>query len=157
AEGFFAGALSWTGHKKVVYHESHDEAGNSAGSQRTIRVAVNGASLEGLTRRYAEARCRLVFGTSVLAAATPKFLMGEEIGAQKPHRCEYYRNTREALRGDRHKSGKNLFRFYQEVIRLRLDHPGLRSREVDVLYSHDANRVLAFRRWSGSSDFLILA
>src|SRR6185436_14449149 len=43
----FAGALWGSQFNKIVYHESHDEAGNSRGSMRTIQAAVNGAALLG--------------------------------------------------------------------------------------------------------------
>jgi len=33
----------------------------------------------------------------------------------------------------------------------------LRSSAIDVLHVHDANRVLAWRRWGESDDFLVLA
>jgi hypothetical protein len=55
AMDFFAGALQATSPSKVVYNESHDEAGNGTGTHRTIHVAVNGAPLIGATRRFAEA------------------------------------------------------------------------------------------------------
>jgi 1,4-alpha-glucan branching enzyme len=47
---WFAGALYATGCNRIVFYESHDEAGNSAGTERTIRVAVNNAPLVGATR-----------------------------------------------------------------------------------------------------------
>jgi 1,4-alpha-glucan branching enzyme len=100
AMDYFAGALHATGTKRVVYNESHDEAGNSGGpfrdpewntldkdkeftSHRTIMVAVNGAPLIGETRRYAEARCRFAYGVTVLSAGIPMFLFGEEVGAAR--------------------------------------------------------------------------
>ena len=49
------------------------------------------------------------------------------------------------------------FRFYQELIRLRLAHPALRSRNIDVLHTHDANRVLAFRRWEAGDELMVIA
>ncbi|MEO0012312.1 MAG: hypothetical protein RLZZ535_701 [Cyanobacteriota bacterium] len=66
AMDYFAGALANSGVRKVVYHESHDEAGNSyyeingdrVESRRTIVAAVNSAPLIGETRRFAEARSR---------------------------------------------------------------------------------------------------
>jgi len=58
----FASVLYQSQFNKIVYHESHDEAGNADGTQRTIMCAVNGAPLFGTTREYAEARCRAVFG-----------------------------------------------------------------------------------------------
>ena len=83
--GAFSGVLYDTHSNQVVFHESHDEAGNAPGAARTIRVAVNGAPLFGATRTAAEARSRLCFGLSLLSAGTPMFFMGEEIGAQRQY------------------------------------------------------------------------
>lgn len=157
AMDYFAGVLSMSGKKKVVYHESHDEAGNSEYSKRTIVAAVNSATLIGETRRIAEARCRFAFGMSVLSAGTPLFLMGEEVGAQKDYRYNDFMDNREDLFGQRQGDGRLLFRFYQDLIRFRLSHPGLRSRDIDIVYVHNANRVIAFRRWGGEEELLIVA
>lgn len=161
----FAGALGWSGHNKVVYHESHDEAGNAyfeegghkVESRRTIVAAVNAAPLIGETRKYAEARCRFAFGVSILSAGTPMFLMGEEIGAQKPYRYTDFINNREDLLGDRHTNGQQLFRFYQDLIQLRRTHSGLHSHLIDIIYVHNANRIIAFKRWDVTEEFLIVA
>ena len=83
AMDYFAAALASSGGNHIVYNESHDEAGNAAGTRRSIVVASNGAPLIGDTRRYAEARCRWAFGAAVLSAGTPMFLFGEEIGASE--------------------------------------------------------------------------
>ncbi len=154
---YFSGALSWSGRHKVVYHESHDEAGNSHGSKRTIITAVNNAPLVGETRRSAEARCRLAFGMSLLSPGTPLFLMGEEIGAQKDYRYNDFMDNREDLQGGSQGKGRQLFGFYRELIRLRLSHPGLRSRDIDILHVHNANRVIAFQRRNNDQAFLIAA
>jgi 1,4-alpha-glucan branching enzyme len=153
----FAGALATSAWNKVVYHESHDEAGNSEGSARTIVTAVNGASLQGDTLRVAEDRCRLVFGLSALSAGTPMFFMGEEVGAAKPYRYNDFMQNREDLRGLRAGRGARLFQYYQELIRLRLAHTGLRSRALEVLHVHNDNRVIAFRRWDDAGEFLVVA
>ena len=42
AMDYFAGVLGASGGDHVVYNESHDEAGNAAGTKRTIVVAVDG-------------------------------------------------------------------------------------------------------------------
>lgn len=165
AMDYFAGSLAVSGHKKVVYHESHDEAGNSyyedngnrVESRRTIVAAVNSAPLIGETRRFAEARCRFAFGVSMLSAGTPMFLMGEEIGAQKQYRYQNFIDNREDLLGERQNNGQQLFRFYQDIIQLRHTHPGLRSHELDIIHVHNANRVIAFRRWDGTEELLVVA
>lgn len=174
AMDYFAGALSASGAKRVVYNESHDEAGNSGGplrdpqwnpqdhdkeftSHRTIVVAVNGAPLVGDTRRYAEARCRFAYGMTSLSAGTPLCLFGEEVGAERRFKYNAVLQNKEDLLRLRRSSGAQLFRFYGDVNRLRLAWPALRSRNIDVVYVHNANRVLAFRRWDDHEHFLIIA
>ncbi|MEW6162169.1 MAG: alpha-amylase family glycosyl hydrolase [Nitrospirota bacterium] len=157
AMDYFAGALRWSGQKKIVYHESHDEAGNSEYSRRTIVTAVNSAPLVGETRRVAEARCRFAFGMSMLSAGTPLFLMGEEIGAQKDYKYNTFLQNREDLIGERQGEGRRLFRFYQDTIQFRLSHTGLRSHEIDIVHVHNDNRVIAFRRWDRTEELLIVA
>jgi len=50
-----------------------------------------------------------------------------------------------------------LFVFYRDIIRLRRRYAALKSPHVEVLHVHDANRVLAFRRWLGDAEFLVFA
>ena len=165
AMDYFAGALAVSAEHKVVYHESHDEAGNSyyenAGnrveSRRTIVSAANSAALIGETRRYAEARSRFACGMTMLSAGTPMFMMGEEIGAQQPYRYGDFMQHRENLLGERQTNGQRLFRFYQDIIQLRLSHPGLRSHFIDIIHVHNANRVIAFRRWDATEELLVVA
>lgn len=165
AMDYFAGALATSGSHKVVYHESHDEAGNSyfdeggnrVESRRTIVAAVNSAPLIGDTRRYAEARCHFACGVTMLSAGTPMFLMGEEIGAQRQYRFSDFISNREDLLSERRTNGQRLFRFYQDIIRLRLSYSGLRSRNIDIIHVHNATRAIAFRRWDDSQEFLIVA
>jgi 1,4-alpha-glucan branching enzyme len=157
AMDYFAGALAHAGQKKVVYHESHDEAGNSQYSRRTIVTAVNAAPLEGLTRTFAEARCRVCCGLALLSPGTPLFLMGEEIGARKDYKYDTFMQNRENLLAERQGEGRRLFRFYQDLIALRRSHPGLRSRALDILHVHNANRVLAFRRGDDAEELLVVA
>ncbi|WP_242343395.1 alpha-amylase family glycosyl hydrolase [Anaeromyxobacter terrae] len=151
----FDGALHGAADRKVVYHESHDEAGNSPGSARTIVLAVQGAPLVGATRDCAEARCRVAAGLSLLSPGTPMFLMGEEVGAANPYRYDDFLAHREDLAGLRRGLGARLFRWYQELIRLRLGRAALRSRRVATVHRHEANRVIAFLR--GDAELLVVA
>lgn len=169
---FFAGALQASRLQKIVYAESHDEAGNSKGpfldplatdqdkhhtSHRSMVVASNGAPLVGATRHYAEARCRYEWGITVLSAGTPMFLFGEECGAVRRFKYNAVLTEREDLAALRHGSGAALMRFFSDINRLRRDHSGLRSRHIDVLHVHNDNRVIAFKRWDDAQSFLILA
>ncbi len=156
AMDYFAGAMAASGNQKVVYESSHDEAGDDPGTERTILVAVNGAPLVGDTRRYAEARCRFACGMSMLFAGTPMLLMGEEVGAQNEYTYDRF-NDEEDLASLRRSTGAQLFRFYQDIIRFRLAAPALRSRNIDVIHTDNAGRVLAFRRWENATEYLIAA
>jgi 1,4-alpha-glucan branching enzyme len=165
AMAWFAGSLANTGDGKVIYHESHDEAGNSyyvengqeVRSARTIVVAVNGAALTGATRQYAEARVHFAAGVTLLAPGIPMFFMGEEVGASLPYRYDDFLNFREDFPGLRQGAGAALFRFYRDLIRLRASRPALRSSNVEILHVHDSNRMLAFRRRDGAEDLLVVA
>lgn len=159
AMGAFAAALAASGESRVVYHESHDEAGNGHGTARTLRAAVNDAPLVGDTRRSAEARVRVVAGLTLLSAGVPMFLFGEEVGATAPFLYGRVLELREDLAALRHGSGAALFAYYQELIRLRLDpgRPSLRSRQIEIVHSSDSDRVIAFRRWQGPENHLVIA
>lgn len=152
-----SGSLASSGDARIVYHESHDEAGNSDDTMRTIRVAVNDAPLFGPTRDAAEARTRLVAGISILSAGTPMFLMGEEIGARAPFIHDQILQGREDILGERHTLGANLFRYYQDLIRLRRSSPGFRSRNIDIIHASDDARVIAFTRSDGATRELVVA
>ncbi|WP_246078597.1 alpha-amylase family glycosyl hydrolase [Modestobacter excelsi] len=153
----FAGQLWLTQYDKIVYSESHDEAGNAGGSARTSRVAVGNAPLWGATRDYAEARCRVVAGLSLLSAGTPMFFMGEEVVAQRSYRYDNIDDSKEDLHGERVAAGATMFRCYQDLIRLRRANTAVRSQHMDVVHVDDASRVIAFTRRAGESEVLVVA
>jgi 1,4-alpha-glucan branching enzyme len=154
---WFAGALYASQYNRVVFHESHDEAGNAGGTARTAVVAVNHAPLIDGTRAYAEARARVCFGLSLLSAGTPMFFMGEEIGAQKLYTYNQFLSSREDILGERAANGKAMFRFYQDLITLGRRLRSIRSRNIDILHQRNENRVIAFKRWSDNEEVIILA
>ena len=146
----FAGVIAATNRSTVVYHESHDEAGNSNGpgwtSHRTIQVAVNSAPLVAATRNWAEARVRVAAALTLLSAGVPMFFMGEELGFQEPYRYDDFMDHRESFSALRAGEGKRLLKFYQDLLSLRARTPALRGGRVEIVHVHNANRVLAFRR-----------
>ena len=141
---------------RVVYNESHDESGNSHNSARNIEVAVNGLLFDN-TRFWAEARCRVAAGLTVLSGGTPMFFMGEEVCAAKPYRHDDFLANRENYEELRAGSGAGMFRFYRDLVRLRLDSPALRSPNIEILKVHNQDRIIAWRRWLGDEEYLILA
>lgn len=160
AMDYFAGALAASARKTVVYHESHDEAGNSEHSRRTLMVAIaaeRGAPPPtGELRRIAEARTRFVAGMTLLSAGTPMFLMGEEVGATKDFTFNGFLENREDLLGQRQGEGKRLFRYYQELIRLRRRHHAFCTPNIEILYTHNVDRLIAFHRWRGPEHYLVV-
>jgi 1,4-alpha-glucan branching enzyme len=157
----FAGILEKTSSKTVVYHESHDEAGNSEHSARTLMVAI-AASKDtppptGELRSVAEARVRFVAGMTLLSAGTPMFLMGEEVGVVKDFTYDGFLENREDLIGARNGSGRWLFRFYRDLIRLRQRHQTFATANIETTLVHNADRVLAFHRWKGPEHYLVVS
>ena len=153
----FSGALWATRFNKIAYHESHDEAGNAGGTMRTSKVAVNDAVLWGATRDFAEARCRVATSLSMLSTGTPIFFISEEIVAQKLYKHNNVLIAKEDLQSERASNGARMFRFYQDVIRLRRGHSAIRSREIDILHAYDPTRVIAFTRRQAANELLIVA
>ena len=161
----FSRSLAASAGAKIIYHESHDEAGNSSyeengqrlHSARTIMVAANGAPLWGETRRFAEARVHFAAGMTLLGPGVPMFFMGEEVGASRPYLYDDFINAREDFYALRQGAGASLFRFYQDLIRLRLTQPALRSFNLDIVYTHNGHRLLAFRRWDSATELLVVA
>lgn len=141
---------------RVVYHESHDEAGNSRNSARNIEIAVNHMLFDN-TRFWAEARCRVAAGLSLLSAGTPMFFMGEEVAAREPYRHGDFLEHREDFKALRNGSGAGMFRYYQDLIRLRREVAVLRSPIVEILKVHNKNRILAYRRWWGDGEYVVVA
>jgi len=152
AMGLFAGALAGSADRTIVYPESHDEAGNSTDSERNILVAVNNAPLVGETRWYAEARIRCVTALSLLAAGTPMFLMGDEVGAAKAYTYNHFTENKEDLYGLRAGLGAGLFAAHRDLAALRLGSPAAKSRNLEVLHTNDSGRVIAFRRWADPAE-----
>ena len=141
---------------RVVYQSSHDEVGNSQNSARTIEVAVNGMLFDN-TRPWAEARCRVAAALTLLSAGTPMFFMGEEVGAKEPYRYSDFLEHREDFEALHQAEGARLFRFFQDLIRLRLWSPAFLSPSVEVVFTHNQDRLLVFRRWWGEEEFLVAA
>jgi 1,4-alpha-glucan branching enzyme len=154
---YFAGVLSHSATNKVVYHECHDEAGNAGGTGRTIATAVNHAPLVGTTRQAAEDRCRFCIGMALLSAGTPLFLMGEEVGASAPYRYGDFLHHRQDYQQMRQGDGARLFRFCQEITRLRLTQPALHSRAINCFHVHNDNRVIGFLRGSDGHRLFVAA
>lgn len=152
----FADFLEASGNNQVVYHESHDEAGNGEGTKRTMVVAVNGV-MDDTTRPYAEARSRVCLGLSLLSAGTPMFMMGEEVAAQNDFTYRCFLADREDILSKKISDGQRMFRFYKDIIRLSHNQPSIRTHNITILHTNDDNRVIAFKRWDNHEELIVVA
>ncbi len=163
AMSMFSAALCASNSKKIVYHVSHDEAGNSGRdesdphrrSHRTLVLAVQGV-LNEQTRPVAEARARVAFGLTLCSPGTPMFLFGEEVGFVNDFFYDNVLALREDIYGLQNTTGKNMFTFYRDMIRLRGSFAALRKDRIEVIHVNDVNRVLAFRRWTNLEELLVV-
>jgi 1,4-alpha-glucan branching enzyme len=93
---------------------------------------------------------------TLLSAGTPMFLMGEEVGLVKNFTYDGFLQNREDLLAARDGAGRYLFRFYQDLIRLRQRHQTFASANIETVLVHNADRILAFRRWKGPENYLVI-
>src|SRR5437868_13781944 len=93
-------------------------------------------------------RSRIVFELSFLSPGTPMFLMGEEIAAQKSYTHDGFLQNRENLSGERPGNGAQIFRYYQDIIRLSRQYSSIRSHNIDVLHVNNDVRVIVFKRYT---------
>ena len=105
----------------------------------------------------AEARARVCFGLSLLSAGTPMFFMGEEIGAQKQYTFDNFLANREDILGERAGMVKRCFGSIRISSALSRRLRSIRSHNIDILHQSNANRVIAFKRWSGDEEVIIVA
>ena len=69
------------------------------------------------------------------------FFMGEEIGAQLRYTYDHFIANREDILGERAGNGKQMFRFYQDLISLGRQLPSIRTHNIDILHQSNDNRV----------------
>ena len=65
--------------------------------------------------------------------------------------------TAKTFSGERTGNGKALFRFYQDLISLSRRLRSIRSHNIDILHQSNPNRVIAFKRWSGDEEVIVVA
>jgi 1,4-alpha-glucan branching enzyme len=85
------------------------------------------------------------------------FFMGEEVGTSNPFTVFTFAANKVDLIGQSTGDGKFLFRFYQDLIHFVLGNAAARSSALDVIYTHNDNRVIAFTRSAQGQKLLVLA
>ena len=111
---------------------------------------------------YARSRSRFAAAILLTAPGIPQLFMGQEFLEDK--QWDTNPNGPDLLWWDGLNSGidramTDHLRFMQDLIRLRANHPALRSDNVHPYYVSDRDRVLAFHRWleNTGQDVIVIA
>lgn len=133
--------------KAVRYIESHDEVYHD----RNPRIASL-ADPGNARSWYARSRARFANGILLTAPGIPMLFMGQEFLEDKrwsdnPDHSKDSLIWWEGLEmGD--KSMTDHLRFMQDLLKLRKEHPALRSNNINVIHVHNDNRVIVYHRWA---------
>jgi 1,4-alpha-glucan branching enzyme len=105
---------------------------------------------------YARSRSRFAAGILLTAPGIPQLFMGQEF--LEPNPWDTHILSWAGLDASDHTMADYL-RFTQDLIHLRRNQPALRAEGLNVFYSSDADRVLAFHRWVEGSgqDVVVVA
>jgi 1,4-alpha-glucan branching enzyme len=135
-----------SGTNVVNYIESHDEAGHQ-GRVAEIADPGNHQSI------YAHGRSKVAAALVLFAAGIPMLLQGQEFledrrfGDARENRIQWSYAT----------SHGDFLKFTQDAVRLRRAQPALRSSSLqNVFHVNDTDNVLAFHRWTGWGDDLVI-
>jgi 1,4-alpha-glucan branching enzyme len=117
---------------------------------------------------YARSRTRVAMALLLTAPGIPQLFMGQEFLEDKQW-CPDPRTTAHLIWWGGIAPGANgktvdpamgdHLRFTQDAVRLRNSHPGLRGEGLNVFYTSDADRVIAFQRWvvGAGQDVVVVA
>jgi 1,4-alpha-glucan branching enzyme len=128
--------------------ENHDIV--YAGREPRIARLADGSNTRSW---YARSRSRVATGLLLTSPGIPMLFMGQELLEDKPWSDTPNPDTEiswSALSGD--KIVGNFLRFTRELIALRRAHPALSAEGCAIVHVLDGNRVLAFNRWDGAGD-----
>jgi 1,4-alpha-glucan branching enzyme len=85
----------------------------------------------------------------------PMLYAGQEFGEDSPRTIEFWPQDWQKLRLPQ---GRDQFTFYQRLLRLRHEHPALRSDHVEYYWDDFPRfKVLRYKRWDGERDVVIIA
>jgi 1,4-alpha-glucan branching enzyme len=110
---------------------------------------------------YARSRTRFAMGVLLTAPGLPQLFMGQEF--LEPLQWSWDATSTNLLDWTSLTTGASQpmvdhLRFTQDLIRLRWNNPALRSDNLQVSYTSNADRVLAYHRWlDNGPDILIVA
>jgi 1,4-alpha-glucan branching enzyme len=116
---------------------------------------------------YARSRTRVAMALLLTAPGIPQIFMGQEFLEDKPWCPDPRRPDHLIWWGGLASAGNHAvdpamadqLRFTQDAVRLRSWHPALRGEGLNVYYTSDVDRVIAFHRWvqGAGRDVVVIA
>jgi 1,4-alpha-glucan branching enzyme len=133
--------------------ENHDIV--YAGREPRIARLADGSNTRSW---YARSRSRVAMGLLLTSPGVPMLFMGQELLEDKPWSDTPNPDTEISWAGldGGDKIVGNFLRFTRELIALRRAHPALSAEGCAIVHVFDGNRVLAFHRWDGAGDDIIV-
>jgi 1,4-alpha-glucan branching enzyme len=131
--------------------ENHDLV--KAGEKLRIPALADGSNVRSW---YARSRTRVAMGLLLTAPGIPQLFMGQEFLEDKqwspdprvPDNLIWWGGLEQGANGKTiDRAMTDHLRFTQDVVRLRNSHPGMRGEGLNVFYTSDADRVIAYQRW----------
>lgn len=146
----YGGGTYLSGSSVMNYFELHDEAWPVSGGQRAVKTIDTTFPHDDV---YARGRTKLAQGIVALAPGIPAVLMGTEwledadFGTDPENRIDWAKKT----------NYDEIVAYYVDLFALRADEAFRAGAARDVRHLNEGGNVIGFRRWSGGSDFLVLA
>ncbi len=147
--------------------ENHDIV--KAGERPRVPALADGSNARSW---YARSRTRVAMGLLLTAPGIPQIFMGQEFLEDKqwcpdprtPDHLIWWGGLAEAAGGGAvgqavDQAMANHLKFTQDAVALRMRLPGLRGEGLNVFYTSDADRVIAYQRWVEGSgqDVVVVA
>ena len=144
-----------SGTQVVNYIELHDEAWPSSGGGRMVKAIDTVWPHDDV---FAKGRTTLGFGLTLLAPGIPAILMGTEWLEDTDFGAGDWDNIPEnRLNWQLKATHAGIFEFYKDLIGVRKTNGALRANAgIDVSHVNDAGNVIAFRRWDGSGNLVLV-
>jgi 1,4-alpha-glucan branching enzyme len=131
----------------VNYIESHDEAAN----QGRVCVAADPANH---ASPWAYGRSKFAAGLVLFTAGIPMLLQGQEFLEDRPFGDSEDKRIQWKYRTEH----SDFLLFMKDAVALRRSHPGFRATAAqDLFHVNDGANVLAFHRWDGADDLVVVA
>ncbi|NPV00231.1 MAG: hypothetical protein HPY53_02505 [Brevinematales bacterium] len=133
--------------RQVIYVSSHDEVGNGKSRPPSAIDSANPGSW------FAKKRSTLGAAVLFTAPGIPMIFQGEEFLQPGWFDNSVYNNF---MNWNLVTQNAGIVQMYKDLITLRKNYGALRSNNITVFHVDNANKLIAFHRWNGSQNMVII-